>query len=53
MLIDAHGWNGLTRQEAGLWYSLRCLGLSKVLIEAKNGANKPLDEDEMMDVTRK
>lgn len=34
--------------EAGQWHSLRCLESGTVLLEAKDGAYRPLDEDEIM-----
>lgn len=37
--------------EAGQWHSLKCLESGTVLLEAKDGAYRPLDEDEIMEVT--
>ena len=34
--------------EAGQWHSLRCMESGTVLLEAKDGAYRPLDEDEIM-----
>ena len=34
--------------EAGQWHSLRCLESGTILLEAKDGAYIPLDEDEIM-----
>jgi len=34
--------------EAGQWHSLRCLESGTVLLEAKDGAYRPLEEDEIM-----
>lgn len=34
--------------EAGQWHSLRCLESGTVLLEAKDGAYRPLTEDEIM-----
>jgi len=34
--------------EAGQWHSLRCLESGTVLLEAKDGAYRPLAEDEIM-----
>lgn len=34
--------------EAGQWHSLRCLESGAVLLEAKDGAYRPLEEDEIM-----
>ncbi len=36
--------------EAGKWHSLKCLESGTILLEAKDGAYKPLDDDEIMDV---
>ena len=33
--------------EIGLWHSLKCLESGTVLLEAKDGAYRPLDEDEI------
>lgn len=33
--------------EAGQWHSLRCLESGTILLEAKDGAYRPLDEDEI------
>lgn len=35
--------------EAGQWHSLKCLESGTVLFEAKDGAYRPLDEDEIME----
>lgn len=34
--------------EAGRWHSLKCLESGTVLFECKDGAYRPLDEDEVM-----
>ena len=34
--------------EAGQWHSLKCLEAGTVLLEAKDGAYRPLGEDEIM-----
>ena len=34
--------------EKGQWHSLRCLESGTVLLEAKDGAYRPLEEDEIM-----
>lgn len=36
--------------EAGRWHSLKCLESGTVLFECKDGAYRPLDEDEVMKV---
>ena len=33
--------------DAGQWHSLRCLESGTILVEAKDGAYRPLDEDEI------
>lgn len=39
--------------EAGQWHSLKCLESGTVLLESKDGAYRPLDEDEIMEVPQK
>ena len=39
--------------EAGQWHSLRCLESGTVLLEAKDGAYRPLTEDEIMNFNTK
>lgn len=39
--------------EKGQWHSLKCLESGTVLLEAKDGAYRPLDEDEIMEVPAK
>jgi len=39
--------------EAGQWHSLRSLESGTVLLEAKDGAYQPLEEDEIMEVPTK
>lgn len=34
--------------EAGQWHSLKCLKSGTILFEAKDGAYRPLEEDELM-----
>ena len=36
--------------EKGQWHSLKCLESGTILLEAKDGAYKPLDEDEILEV---
>ena len=36
--------------EKGQWHSLRCLESGTILLEAKDGAYRPLDEDEIWEV---
>ncbi len=39
--------------EAGQWHSLKCLESGTVLLEAKDGAYRPLEEDEIMNLKGK
>ena len=39
--------------EKGQWHSLRCLESGTVLLESKDGAYRPLDEDEIMNLSQK
>lgn len=39
--------------DKGQWHSLKCLESGTVLLEAKDGAYHPLDEDEIMEVPAK
>lgn len=36
--------------EAGQWHSLKCLESGTILLEAKDGAYRPLDDDEIVSV---
>ena len=36
--------------EAGQWHSVRCLESGTVLLEAKDGVYRPLEEDEIMEL---
>lgn len=36
--------------EKGQWHSLKCLESGTILLEAKDGSYRPLDEDEMMEL---
>ena len=36
--------------DKGQWHSLKCLESGTILLEAKDGAYRPLDEDEIMEV---
>lgn len=38
--------------EAGQWHSLKCLESGTIILEAKDGAYRPLDEDEIMNNRR-
>lgn len=39
--------------EAGQWHSLKCLESGTVLLEAKDGSYRPLNDDEIMEVPQK
>lgn len=39
--------------EAGQWHSLKCLESETVLLEAKDGAYRPLDRDEILELPQK
>lgn len=39
--------------EVGQWHSLKCLESGTVLLEAKDGAYRPLEEDEIMNFNTK
>ena len=39
--------------EAGQWHSLKCLESDTVLLEAKDGVYRPLEEDEIMNFNTK
>lgn len=36
--------------EKGQWHSLKCLESGTILLEAKDGSYRPLDEDEMLEL---
>ena len=38
--------------EAEQWHRLKCLESGTVLLEAKDGAYRPLDEDEILEMKR-
>ena len=46
--IDMVPGGVLLNIEAGQWHNLKCLESGTVLLEAKDGAYRPLDEDEIM-----
>ena len=45
--IDMVPGGAVLNIEAGQWHSLKCLESGTVLLEAKDGAYRPLDEDEV------
>ena len=38
--------------EKGQWHSLKCLESGTILLEAKDGAYRPLDDDEIMEIPK-
>lgn len=51
--IDMYPGGPILNIEKGQWHSLKCLESGTVLFEAKDGAYRPLEEDEIMEVTQK
>lgn len=48
MVIDKKALDELVLNiEKGQWHSLKCLESGTILLEAKDGAYRPLDEDEI------
>ena len=45
--IDMVPGGAVLNIEAGQWHSLKCLESGTILLEAKDGAYRPLDEDEI------
>lgn len=48
--IDMVPGGAVLNIEAEQWHSLKCLEAGTILLEAKDGAYRPLDEDEIMSV---
>ena len=48
--IDMYPGGPILNIEAGQWHSLKCLESGTVLFEAKDGAYRPLEEDEVFTV---
>ena len=46
--LDANGWPRMLNLERDRWHSLVCLESGSVLFECKDGAYRPLEEDEIM-----
>lgn len=46
--IDMVPGGAVLNIEKGQWHSLKCLESGTILLEAKDGAYRPLDEDEIM-----
>ena len=49
--VDMFPGGPILNIEAGQWHNLRCLESDTILLEAKDGAYSPLDEDEIMVLT--
>ena len=49
--VDMFPGGPILNIEAGQWHNLRCLESGTILLEAKDGAYRPLDEDEIMVLT--
>ena len=49
--VDMFPGGAILNIEAGQWHNLRCLESNTILLEAKDGAYRPLDEDEIMVLT--
>ena len=45
--VDMRPGGAVLNIEKGQWHSLRCLESGTILVEAKDGAYRPLDEDEI------
>lgn len=50
--LDANGEPRMLNVERDRWHSLVCLESGSVLYESKDGAYRPLEEDEVMEVER-
>ena len=48
VLLDAEGDLRMLNVEKDRWHSLECLESGSVLYESKDGAYRPLEEDEIM-----
>ena len=46
--LDANGWPRMLNVERDRWHSLVCLESGSVLFECKDGAYRPLEEDEIL-----
>ena len=45
--LDANGWPRMLNVEKDRWHSLECLESGSVLFECKDGAYRPLQDDEI------
>ena len=50
--VDMRPGGTVLNIEAGQWHSLKCLESGTILLEAKDGAYRPLDEDEIWNVVK-
>lgn len=50
VLLDANGDNRMLVVEKNRWHSLECLESGSVLFESKDGAYRPLSEDEILEL---
>ncbi len=48
--IDMYPGGPILNIEAGQWHSLKCLESGTIILEAKDGEYRPLEEDEIMNV---
>lgn len=48
VVLDANGDLRMLNVEKDRWHSLECLESGSVLYESKDGARRPLEEDEIM-----
>lgn len=48
--IDMYPGGPILNIEKGQWHSLKCLESGTILFEAKDGAYRPLDEDEVLSI---
>ena len=46
--LNANGWPRMLNVEKDRWHSLECLESGSVLFECKDGAFRPLEEDEIL-----
>lgn len=49
--VDMFPGGPILNIEAGQWHSLKCLEAGTILLEAKDGVYRPLEEDEIMVIT--
>jgi cupin fold WbuC family metalloprotein len=49
--VDMFPGGPILNIEAGQWHSLKCLESGTIILEAKDGTYRPLEEDEIMVLT--